>query len=72
VKTSTHLGDAAAASPALQNAGNGRDLQQEYVERTLGFIYRLWGHAVVLETLANGQKTLLAYGETGFLSKPLK
>ena len=56
----------------MKHEHDGRDLQQEYAERTLGFIYRLWGHEVVLETLANGHKTLLAYGETGFSSKPLK
>jgi spore cortex formation protein SpoVR/YcgB (stage V sporulation) len=41
----------------------------EYAERTLAFIYRLWGHEVILETIANGQKTLLSYGETGFSDK---
>ncbi len=56
----------------MKHEHDGRDLQQEYAERTLAFIYRLWGHEVVLETLANGHKTLLAYGETGFSSKPLK
>jgi stage V sporulation protein R len=52
----------------MQHAYDDRDLQQEYAERTLGLIYRLWGHEVVLETIANGQKTLLSYGETGFHS----
>ena len=51
---------------------DGRDLQWEYAERTLAFLYRLWGHEVVLETIANGQTTLLSYGETGFSSKPFK
>ena len=50
---------------------DGRDLQWEYAERTLAFIHRLWGHEVFLETLVNGKKALLAYGEKGFSSKPM-
>ena len=50
---------------------DGRDLQWEYAERTLAFIHRLWGHEVLLETLVNGKKALLAYGEKGFSSKPM-
>jgi stage V sporulation protein R len=55
----------------MKHDHDGRDLQWEYAERTLAHMRRLWGCAVVLETIANGQKALLSYGETGFSSKPI-
>lgn len=51
---------------------DGRDLQLEYSEKTLAYLHRLWGRDVALETLVNGKKTLLTYGERGFASKQLK
>ncbi|HEV8713953.1 MAG TPA: SpoVR family protein [Candidatus Binatia bacterium] len=56
----------------MEHEHDGRDLQWEYAERTLAFMYRLWGHEVILATIVNGQKALLSYGETGFSSKPIK
>ena len=51
---------------------DGRDLQLEYAEKTLSYVQRLWGHDVVLETVVNGKRTLLTYGERGFSAKAAK
>ncbi|HZP40812.1 MAG TPA: SpoVR family protein [Candidatus Binatia bacterium] len=51
---------------------DGRDLQLEYAEKTLGYVQRLWGHDVVLESVVNGKRTLLTYGERGFSAKAAK
>ncbi len=56
----------------LGHAHDGRDLQLEYAERTLSFVYRLWGREVVLESVVNGKKTSLTYGERGFAAKSTK
>ena len=56
----------------MKHDHDGRDLQWEYAERTLAYMYRLWGHEVILQTTVNGQRALLSYGETGFSSKPIK
>jgi stage V sporulation protein R len=56
----------------MKHEYDGRDLQWEYAERTLAYMYRLWGHEVILQTTVNGQPALLSYGETGFSSKPIK
>jgi stage V sporulation protein R len=56
----------------MKHEYDGRDLQWEYAERTLAYMYRLWGHEVILQTTVNGQRALLSYGETGFSSKPIK
>jgi stage V sporulation protein R len=51
---------------------DGRDLQLEYAEKTLAYVQRLWGHDVVLESVVNGKRTLLTYGERGFSAKAAK
>ena len=56
----------------LSHAHDGRDLQLEYAERTLGYVHRLWGREVVLETVINGKRTLLTFGERGFAAKTAK
>ncbi len=56
----------------LMHAHDGRDLQLEYAERTLGYVHRLWGREVVLETVINGKRTLLTFGERGFAAKTAK
>src|SRR5262249_26108400 len=50
----------------LSHAHDGRDLQLEYAEKTLAYVYRLWGREVALETAVNGKRTFLTYGERGF------
>ena len=56
----------------LSHAHDGRDLQLEYAEKTLAYIHRLWGRDVVLETVVNGKRTFLAYGDRGFSAKAAK
>jgi stage V sporulation protein R len=56
----------------LSHAHDGRDLHLENAERTLGFVHRLWGREIVLETMMNGKKATLTYGEKGFAAKASK
>src|SRR5262249_38681692 len=56
----------------MMHAHDGRDLQLEYAEKTLAYVYRLWGREVVLETVVNGKRTFLTYGERGFSAKAAK
>jgi stage V sporulation protein R len=56
----------------LSHAHDGRDLQLEYAEKTLAYIHRLWSREVVLETVVNGKRTLLTFGERGFSAKASK
>jgi len=56
----------------LTHAHDGRDLQLEYAEKTLAYIHRLWTREVVLETVVNGKRTLLTFGERGFSAKASK
>lgn len=53
----------------LSHAHDGRDLHLENAERTLAYVHRLWGRDVVLETIMNGKKASLTYGEKGFAAK---
>lgn len=56
----------------LKHAHDGRDLQLGYAEKTLNFLFQLWGRAVFLETSIQGRKFLLSYGEQGFTQKQYK
>ena len=56
----------------LSHVHEGRDLQLENAERTVGYVHRLWGRDVVLETLINGKRATLTYGEKGFTAKAAK
>jgi stage V sporulation protein R len=56
----------------LKHEYDARDLHIGYAEKTLGHLYRLWGHRVLLETLMKGKKTLLSYGEHGFDAKLMR
>ena len=56
----------------LVHAHDGRDLQLEYAEKTLSFVHRLWGREIVLDTVVNGKRTALSYGERGFSAKASK
>lgn len=51
---------------------DGRDLQLDYAEKTLAYLYRLWQHEVTLETLSSGKRALLTYNDRGFSTKSLK
>ncbi len=56
----------------VKHSHDGRDLQLEYAEKALSYMHRLWGREVVLETVVNGKRALLAYSDDGFSAKPLK
>jgi stage V sporulation protein R len=56
----------------LAHVHDGRDLQLEQAEKTLGYVHRLWGHEVVLDTVLDGKRTHLSFGERGFSARPVK
>jgi stage V sporulation protein R len=56
----------------LVHAHDGRDLQLEYAEKTLAYLYRLWQREVALETVVSSKRTMLTYNDHGFSSKTLK
>jgi stage V sporulation protein R len=56
----------------LSHLHDGRDLQLEYAEKTLAYVHRLWGRDVAIESVVNGKRTLLTYGERGFSAKASK
>ena len=50
----------------LEHAHDGRDLDPEYAERTLAYLYRLWARRVVLRTVSQGTHCVFAYDDNGF------
>jgi len=56
----------------LTHDHDGRDLQLENAEKTLAYVYRLWGREVVIETVLAGKRTLLTFNDRGFSAKTLK
>jgi len=56
----------------LSHQHDGRDLHLENAEKTLGYLYRLWGRETVLETVVSGKRTLLTFTDRGFSAKTLK
>jgi stage V sporulation protein R len=56
----------------LKHDHDGRDLHLEYAERTLAYLYRLWGREVAVETVIGGKRTLLAFNDRGMSTKSLK
>jgi len=56
----------------LVHAHEGRDLQLDYAEKSLAYIRRLWQRDVALETIVNGKRSLLTYGDRGFATKTMK
>ncbi len=51
---------------------DGRDLHLEYAEKTLGYLYRLWGRECILETSIQSKRSLLCFNDRGFSAKALK
>ncbi|WP_223070390.1 SpoVR family protein [Paenibacillus caui] len=45
----------------LQHQYEGIELDLKYLERTLPYVYSLWGHPVHIETVVEGQKALFSY-----------
>jgi stage V sporulation protein R len=56
----------------LVHQHDSRDLHLENAEKTLGYVYRLWGRETVLETVVSGKRTLLTFTDRGFSAKTLK
>ncbi|SRR5579875_403034 len=56
----------------LRHYHDGRDLHLEYAEKTLGYVYSLWGRECVLETIVRGRRILLIYNDRGFATRTLK
>ncbi len=53
----------------LKHLHEGQDLDIKYAEKTLQYVYRLWGRPVHLETVYDGKKILLTYdGQRNFKS----
>jgi stage V sporulation protein R len=50
---------------------DGRDLELEYAEKTLGYMSRLWHGEVVMETVLDETKYLLIYSDGEFSTKSL-
>lgn len=51
---------------------DGRDLQLEYAEKTLAYLWHLWLGEVALETTLDGKRYLLIYNDGGFSTKALR
>ncbi len=56
----------------LKHDHDGRDLHIEYAEKSLGYLQRLWGREVVLETVLDGKRSLLCSNDRGFSVRTLK
>ena len=55
----------------LKHYHDGRDLQLEYAEKSLRYLHQLWGRGVAMETLLDGQRTLLNFIDGKFsIKKP--
>jgi len=50
----------------LRHEHDGRDLQREYLEKTLGYMHQLWGRQVLLETSVSGKVLTFSYDNGGF------
>ncbi len=50
----------------LRHEHDGRDLQHEYLEKTLGYVHRLWDRQVLLETSISGRRATFRFDASGF------
>jgi len=50
----------------LTHAHDGRDLELGYAEKTLAYVYQLWGREVRLETNLQGSDYVFSYDDDGF------
>ena len=55
----------------LKHDHDGRDLHLEYAEKTLQYLYQLWGREVVLETIINEKKSVLSFSDDKLTIKPV-
>ncbi len=50
----------------LKHRHEGQDLDLDYADKTLRYVYQLWGRSVHLETTAEGKPTVISYhGQSG-------
>ena len=50
----------------IEHEHDGRDLQPEYLEKTMGYLFQLWGRPVLLKTRLHGQPATFSRTESGF------
>lgn len=50
----------------LEHEHDGRDLHLEYLEKTLDYVYQLWGRPVLLKTRVQGKAVTFSRSEGGF------
>jgi stage V sporulation protein R len=50
----------------LRHEHDGRDLQLEHLEKTLNYVFQLWGRPVLLETRLDGAAVTFSRSESGF------
>jgi stage V sporulation protein R len=50
----------------LAHEHDGRDLELEYLERTMKYVFQLWGRPVLLETRVNDEAVTFTRTESGF------
>jgi stage V sporulation protein R len=55
----------------LEHVHDGRDLDLENAEKTLGYAFRLWGRGVYLQTTVGDTPGILVYDEDGFSTRKI-
>lgn len=50
----------------LKHEHDGRNLKLDYLEKTLGYLHRLWGRQVLMETKTGGKPAIYSYDSRGF------
>jgi stage V sporulation protein R len=45
----------------LEHRADGKELDEQYAEKTLEYVYQLWGHTIHLSTPIEGKATILSY-----------
>jgi stage V sporulation protein R len=56
----------------LRHAFDGRELDQRYAERTMKYLYQLWGRPIHLETITDEEPVVWTYTGEGELEVNLK
>jgi stage V sporulation protein R len=50
----------------LEHEHDGRDLEAEYLEKTMNYLYQLWGRQVLLRTRMQGKPATFTRADSGF------
>ena len=53
----------------LRHSHDGRDLDLYYLEKTLPYVYKLWGKTIHMETIADNKKMLYTYNGSNKINK---